>query len=78
MDAWVFLLIAAAILGAGEIATTSFYLAPFALGAAAGGIVDLIGLGLVPADAFFECELVLKTGATVKSCRNQVFQVCQE
>ena len=49
MDAWVFLLIAAAILGAGEIATTSFYLAPFALGAAAGGIVDLIGLGLVPA-----------------------------
>ena len=43
MDAWVYWLIAAVILAAGEIATTSFYLAPFSIGAAAGGFIALIG-----------------------------------
>lgn len=45
MDAWVFWLIAAALLAAGEIATTSFFLAPFAIGAAGAGVVSLLGVG---------------------------------
>ena len=45
MDAWVFWLVAAALLAAGEIATTSFYLFPFAIGAGAGGVVSLAGGG---------------------------------
>ena len=45
MDAWVFWLIAAALLAAGEIATPSFFLAPFAIGAAGGGLIALIGGG---------------------------------
>ena len=52
MDAWVFWLIAAALLAAGEIATTSFYLFPFALGAAGGGIVSLATGEPVPSVAF--------------------------
>ncbi len=43
MDAWVIWLIVAVLLAAGEIATTSFYLGPFAIGAAAGGFIALIG-----------------------------------
>ena len=43
MDAWVIWLLIAVLLAAGEIATTSFYLAPFAMGAAFGGLIALIG-----------------------------------
>ena len=43
MDAWVIWLLIAVLLAAGEIATTSFYLAPFAMGAAGGGFIALIG-----------------------------------
>jgi membrane protein implicated in regulation of membrane protease activity len=46
MDAWVIWLIAAALLAAGEIATTSFYLAPFAIGAAGAAVVSLAGTGV--------------------------------
>ena len=47
MDAWVVWLIAAVAAAAGEIATMGFFLAPFALGAAAGMVVDLAGGGTV-------------------------------
>ena len=43
MDAWVIWLLIAVLLAAGEIATTSFFLAPFAIGAVAGGFIALIG-----------------------------------
>ena len=49
MDAWVVWLIAAVAAAVGEIATMGFFLAPFALGAVAGMIVDLAGGGTAPA-----------------------------
>ena len=45
MDPWVIWLIAAVVFAVGEIATTSFFLAPFAVGAAAAAAVSLAGGG---------------------------------
>ncbi len=53
MDDWVLWLIAAVVLGAGEVLTTSFYLAPFAGGALAAMVASLAGLGIVPAAVVF-------------------------
>jgi membrane protein implicated in regulation of membrane protease activity len=43
MDAWVLWLVAACILGAGELHTGGFFLAPFAIGAAAATVLSLAG-----------------------------------
>jgi membrane protein implicated in regulation of membrane protease activity len=48
MDAWVIWAIVAVVLAVGEILTTSFFLFPFALGAAAAAIADLAGGGATP------------------------------
>jgi membrane protein implicated in regulation of membrane protease activity len=53
MDAWLFWLIAAAILGLGEIATTGFFMAPFAAGALVAAIVSAVGAGSVISLALF-------------------------
>jgi membrane protein implicated in regulation of membrane protease activity len=45
MDAWVLWLIAAVVLGVGEIATMGFFLAPFAAGATVAAIVSVAGAG---------------------------------
>jgi membrane protein implicated in regulation of membrane protease activity len=45
MDVWVIWLIAACVLGVGEMHQGSFYLAPFALGALLAAIAGLIGAG---------------------------------
>jgi membrane protein implicated in regulation of membrane protease activity len=45
MQVWVIWLIAAGILGVGEMHQGGFYLAPFALGAAIAAIVSLLGAG---------------------------------
>jgi membrane protein implicated in regulation of membrane protease activity len=45
MQVWVIWLIAAGILGVGEMHQGGFYLAPFALGAAIAAIVSLLGVG---------------------------------
>jgi len=45
MDAWVLWLLAACILGVGEMHQGGFYLAPFALGAALAAAVSLLGVG---------------------------------
>jgi len=45
MSSWVLWLIAACGLGVGEMLTTGFFLAPFALGAAVAAIVDAAGAG---------------------------------
>lgn len=44
MDLWVIWLLVACAFAAGEIATTSFFLAPFALGAAVAAVLDAVGL----------------------------------
>ncbi len=46
MDAWVYWLIAAAVLGLGESATMGFFLAPFAGGALVAAFVSAVGAGL--------------------------------
>ncbi|HTZ86938.1 MAG TPA: NfeD family protein [Solirubrobacteraceae bacterium] len=45
MDVWVIWLIAACVLGVGEMHQGGFYLAPFAIGAALAAVVGLIGVG---------------------------------
>src|ERR1700712_653439 len=45
MDPWVLWLIAAAILGLGEIATSGFFMAPFAIGALLAALVSIAGGG---------------------------------
>jgi membrane protein implicated in regulation of membrane protease activity len=45
MQVWVIWLIAAGILGVGEMHQGGFYLAPFALGAGIAAIVSLLGVG---------------------------------
>jgi membrane protein implicated in regulation of membrane protease activity len=45
MDAWVVWLIAAVVLAVAEVVNLSFYLFPFAIGAAGAGLVALAGAG---------------------------------
>jgi membrane protein implicated in regulation of membrane protease activity len=45
MDAWVIWVIAACVFGAGEIATTSFFLGPFAVGAVVAALLAALGVG---------------------------------
>jgi membrane protein implicated in regulation of membrane protease activity len=45
MDAWVIWLVAACLLGIGEMHTGGFYLAPFAVGAAVATVVSVLGVG---------------------------------
>jgi membrane protein implicated in regulation of membrane protease activity len=44
VDAWILWLVAACILGAGELHTGGFFLAPFAIGAAAATVLSLAGV----------------------------------
>jgi membrane protein implicated in regulation of membrane protease activity len=46
MDAWIIWIVAGCVLGAGEMHTGGFFLAPFALGALAAALVSLAGVGL--------------------------------
>jgi membrane protein implicated in regulation of membrane protease activity len=45
MDAWVIWLIVAVVLAVAEVLNLSFYLFPFAIGAAGAAVVDLVGGG---------------------------------
>jgi membrane protein implicated in regulation of membrane protease activity len=45
VDAWIIWLVAAAVLGVGEMHQGGFYLAPFALGAGLAAVVSLLGVG---------------------------------
>lgn len=59
MDAWVVWLIAAALLGIGEMHTGGFYLAPFALGAALATVVSLVGVGVLLSTVVFLATSVI-------------------
>jgi membrane protein implicated in regulation of membrane protease activity len=53
MDVWIIWLIAACVLGIGEMHQGGFYLAPFAIGAALATVLGLLGVGaLLSAVAF--------------------------
>jgi membrane protein implicated in regulation of membrane protease activity len=47
MDVWIVWLLAAGILGVGEMHQGGFYLAPFAVGAALATVVSLLGVGVL-------------------------------
>jgi membrane protein implicated in regulation of membrane protease activity len=53
MDEWVVWLIIAVAFGAGEVMTAGFFLAPFAIGAAAAALVSAAGAGLVVSGLVF-------------------------
>ena len=53
MGTWVFWILLAVILAAGEVMSVSFFLAPFAVGALLGGLADLAGAGAVAAFLVF-------------------------
>jgi membrane protein implicated in regulation of membrane protease activity len=53
MDAWVIWLIVAVVFAVAEVVNLSFYLFPFAIGAAGAAIVELAGGGAGPAWAVF-------------------------
>ncbi len=49
MSGWVLWVIAAGVFGIGEMLTTSFFLAPFSVGAALAAVTDAAGAGGLPA-----------------------------
>jgi membrane protein implicated in regulation of membrane protease activity len=53
MDAWLFWILLAVILAAGEVMSLSFYLAPFAVGALLAAVAELAGVGAVVATLVF-------------------------
>ena len=53
MDAWIIWLVAACVLGVGEMHQGGFYLAPFAAGAALAAVVSLIGVGALLSGVVF-------------------------
>jgi membrane protein implicated in regulation of membrane protease activity len=53
MDAWVWWIVIACVLAVGEVLNTSFFLAPFAVGAAVAAAADAIGLGVAGSLAVF-------------------------
>src|SRR2546423_1182797 len=53
MDAWVWWIVIACVLAVGEVMNTSFYLAPFAVGAAVAAIAAGAGLGTAGGFAVF-------------------------
>jgi membrane protein implicated in regulation of membrane protease activity len=59
MSGWVLWVVAAAALGAGEMLTTGFFLAPFALGALLAAVVDAAGAGGIAAWVVFVAASLL-------------------
>jgi membrane protein implicated in regulation of membrane protease activity len=59
MDAWIIWLVAACILGVGEMHQGGFYLAPFAVGALLAALVGLIGVGFGLSAVVFGATSVL-------------------
>ncbi len=62
MDAWVLWLIAAVVLAVAEVLNLSFFLFPFAIGAAAAAVVELAGAGTPIAVVVFAVFTALSFG----------------
>jgi membrane protein implicated in regulation of membrane protease activity len=62
MDAWVLWLIAAVVLAVAEVLNLSFFLFPFAIGAALAAVVELAGLGTPVAFVVFAVFTALSFG----------------
>ena len=62
MDAWIVWMLAAVLLAVGEVLTLSFFLLPFAIGAAAAAIVAALGVGPVVTVTIFAAVTGLSFG----------------
>jgi len=63
MDGWIIWLIAACVLGFGELHQGAFYLLPFALAAALAAVVSLLGVGVVLTAIVFVLASAIVFGA---------------
>jgi membrane protein implicated in regulation of membrane protease activity len=72
MDAWVFWVVLAVILAVGEVVSLSFFLAPFAVGAAAAALLDVVGVGAVGQFAAFLASSLLLLGIVRPIARRHV------
>jgi membrane protein implicated in regulation of membrane protease activity len=63
MDAWILWLVAAGVLGAGEMHTGGLYLLPFAVGAALAAVVSVLGVGAPLAIVMFALSSAIVFGA---------------
>jgi membrane protein implicated in regulation of membrane protease activity len=63
MDGWILWVIAACLLGVGEMHTGGFYLLPFAVGAALAAVVTLLGVGGVLSGVVFIAASAIVVGA---------------
>ena len=62
MDVWVIWVVAAAVLGVGEMHQGGFYLAPFAVGAGLAAVASLVGVGaLLSAIVFVAASAIVFT-----------------
>ncbi|MHB8492349.1 MAG: NfeD family protein [Solirubrobacteraceae bacterium] len=71
MGVWVFWVVMAGLLGAGELHTGGFYLAPFAVGALAGALFGALGAGIVVSAVGFVAVSLLSMGALRPLARRQ-------
>jgi membrane protein implicated in regulation of membrane protease activity len=62
MDVWIIWLVAACVLGVGEMHQGGFYLAPFAAGAALAAIVSLIGVSALLSGVVFVASSAIVFG----------------
>ncbi len=63
MDAWIVWLVAACLLGIGEMHQGGFYLAPFAIGAGLAAVVGLLGVGAALSAVVFVASSGIVFGA---------------
>jgi membrane protein implicated in regulation of membrane protease activity len=77
MESWLFWLIAAAILGIGEIATTGFFMAPFAAGALIAALASAVGAGWVVSLALFLVVSIVALAALRPIARAHLRQPAQ-
>ncbi|MBA3328277.1 MAG: NfeD family protein [Solirubrobacterales bacterium] len=77
MDAWVLWILLAVVLAAGEVMTTSFFLAPFAAGALLGALADAAGAGSAVSVAVFLVSSGLLLGFVRPIARRHLYTPAQ-
>jgi membrane protein implicated in regulation of membrane protease activity len=77
MDAWMIWIVLAVLFAAGEVASLSFFLAPFAVGSLLGAAVELAGLGSILAALLFLVSSLLLLGFVRPIARRHLYMAPQ-
>jgi membrane protein implicated in regulation of membrane protease activity len=77
MEAWMIWILVAVMFAAGEVASLSFFLAPFAVGALLGGLAELAGLGSIVAVIVFLASSGLLLGFVRPIARRHLYTAPQ-